>query len=364
MFVDMAQVAPQLAPVSKQQPPSIQNSETSERLPQVGEFIVGDKTKRKFRIVSVLGDGGYGTVYEATDEIRKVAIKTEKYTKSMLHIEINVLRSANTEHCKHILELIDHGVSRPNFAYVIMPLLGKDIHRLRNEQKERKFSLGTAIRVGIQGLKSIQELHEKCGFLSRDVKPGNFACGHPNSIECRTIFLIDFGLARKYIDKNKNVLPSRKEVGWRGTTRYGSLQAHQKQDLGRKDDLESWFYMLVEITKGHLPWRAMTDRDQVYAAKLSSRTLNRQNFLSECPDEFCRILSHIDMIKFAEAPAYGEILAFLNSIMARLHVMPDTPFDWEDDSSNMSSTKNSSYSDNEQRCNRNDRLSRENALHY
>lgn len=58
--------------------------------------------------------------------------------------------------------------------------------------------------------------------------------------------------------KNFNHLPSRGETGWRGTTRYGSLQAHHKQDLSRKDDLESWIYMIVELTKGSLPWRLIT----------------------------------------------------------------------------------------------------------
>ena len=67
--------------------------------------------------------------------------------------------------------------------------------------------------------------------------------------------MYDFGLARRYVDKNNQIIPSRKEVGWRGTTRYGSLNAHKRQDLGRRDDLESWFYGLVEMTRGTLPWR-------------------------------------------------------------------------------------------------------------
>lgn len=109
--------------------------------------------------------------------------------------------------------------------------------------------------------------------------------------------MIDFGLARKYVDqvdfvnpiyhsfKNKNVIPARKDVGWRGTTRYGSLQAHLKQDLGRKDDLESWFYMLVELTKGALPWRLKTDRAMVQAAKVCfPESIKQQLNLAICKD--------------------------------------------------------------------------------
>jgi len=37
-----------------------------------------------------------------------------------------------------------------------------------------------------------------------------------------------------------------------------SIRAHQHKELTTKDDLQSWFYMLVELTKGFLPWTSMT----------------------------------------------------------------------------------------------------------
>lgn len=62
----------------------------------------------------------------------------------------------------------------------------------------------------------------------------------------------------KNIIQNGNHHSSRGEVGWRGTIRYGSLHAHLGVDLSRRDDVESWLYLLVEITKGSLPWRNLT----------------------------------------------------------------------------------------------------------
>uniref|UniRef100_A0A1I8BV57 Protein kinase domain-containing protein n=1 Tax=Meloidogyne hapla TaxID=6305 RepID=A0A1I8BV57_MELHA len=58
----------------------------------------------------------------------------------------------------------------------------------------------------------------------------------------------------RIFDHNNNIVAARPDVGWRGTTRYGSRSAHQHQDLARKDDVESWFYMIVEMTRGSLPW--------------------------------------------------------------------------------------------------------------
>jgi len=52
----------------------------------------------------------------------------------------------------------------------------------------------------------------------------------------------------------------RPSVGFRGTGRYASLNAHNGIELGRRDDLWSLFYTLVEFLRGKLPWRKEKDR--------------------------------------------------------------------------------------------------------
>jgi tau tubulin kinase len=48
-------------------------------------------------------------------------------------------------------------------------------------------------------LQAVKELHE-LGYISRDVKPGNFVTGPTTSDEHRNVFMIDFGLCKKYKD--------------------------------------------------------------------------------------------------------------------------------------------------------------------
>ncbi|CAD5224571.1 unnamed protein product [Bursaphelenchus xylophilus] len=301
-----------------------------DRLPQAGETVKSD-TNRTYNLKRVLGEGGYGTVFEANDcDSRAYALKAEKWSKTVLKIEIGVLKATNARSCRHFCTLFDVGRSSPDYMFIVVTLLGPDIARLRNEQPERKFSIGTALRVGMQTSAAIEELH-RTGFISRDVKPGNFAIGNRDEEQHRIVFMFDFGLSRKYLDKNSNVLPARKEPGWRGTTRYGSLQAHQKADLGRKDDYESWLYMLVEITKGSLPWRMVTDRAKVQETKLSIRTTNRTAFFAGCPKQYDRLMEMIDKLAFDSCPPYQEFQKILVEACEEARISIGAKYDWEGD---------------------------------
>ena len=37
---------------------------------------------------------------------------------------------------------------------------------------------------------------------------------------------------------------------------YASLSAHLNREQSRKDDLESWLYQQIELTRSALPWRS------------------------------------------------------------------------------------------------------------
>ncbi|KJH48261.1 hypothetical protein DICVIV_05623 [Dictyocaulus viviparus] len=336
-----------------------------DRLPVVNDEIAADENR--YRLLQILGDGGYGTVFLSQNMQKNVAVKTEKYSKSMLHIEVNVLKAANAANCKHFCQLYDYGTCKPDYVYVVMTLLYKDLHKLRSDLPDRKFSFSTSLRLAIQTFNAIEELHS-IGFISRDIKPGNFAPGHKATKQGNIIFMYDFGLARRYLDKNKNLVPSRNEVGWRGTTRYGSLVAHKRMDLSRRDDIESWFYMLIEITKGSLPWRLITgiklrqlffcfvhskldahtevlafsDRMQVYSAKVAAREGDgRKNFLNDTPPQYNLLLTWIDSLVFEDTPPYSKFYSLLENIREEKRIRMHEHWDWEDQTSPITSISRS-----------------------
>uniref|UniRef100_A0A183DL10 Protein kinase domain-containing protein n=1 Tax=Gongylonema pulchrum TaxID=637853 RepID=A0A183DL10_9BILA len=78
--------------------------------------------------------------------------------------------------------------------------------------------------------------------LHRDIKPGNFAIGRR---DLRHIYLLDFGMCRKYLNKRASIRNPRRAAGFRGTIRYASISSHISREQCRKDDLESWMYQQV-----------------------------------------------------------------------------------------------------------------------
>ncbi|CAD6196570.1 unnamed protein product [Caenorhabditis auriculariae] len=308
--------------------------ENRDRLPDVGEYVIGERGVH-YEFLQKLGDGAMGLVFLSKHEDVTVAVKTEKYSTSMLPTEVKVMKVANADGCKHFCQIYSYGAVKPEFTYVVMSLLGKDLYRLRSEQPSRQFSLNTVTKIALQTLEACEQLHN-LGFISRDVKPSNFAPGVRENGGSKTIYMFDFGLAKRYRDRNNNVIPSRGEVGWRGTVRYGSLSAHKRMDLSRADDLESWFYMLVEFSAGLLPWRLITDRADTYTAKRRARTSGKPHFLRGCPAQFEEIMRVIDRWDFYAVPDYRKLRVLIKQIRAENNLSDRMPWDWQEEESEYS----------------------------
>ncbi|VBB31278.1 unnamed protein product [Acanthocheilonema viteae] len=217
-----------------------------------------------------------------------------------------------------------------------MTLLGKDLSKLRHETKTKNFSVNTSIRIGLLTLSAIRELHE-ISVISRDIKPSNFALGINK--ERRNIYIFDFGLSRFYRNQDGSILPTQHHSIFRGTTRYASLRAHQKLELGRRDDLESWLYVMVELSSGTLPWRTPKKmkekksqlKEQVYRAKLRIRFGDeRKKFFRNSLPILDYIFMMIDGLGFEANPPYEQIQYMFEKLMLEANVKWDDIYDWEE----------------------------------
>ncbi|VDN26556.1 unnamed protein product [Cylicostephanus goldi] len=57
--------------------------------------------------------------------------------------------------------------------------------------------------------------------------------------------------------EGKDLRLEREKAAFRGTPRYASITALSMKEQSRKDDIESWWYMIVELMVGQLPWQDM-----------------------------------------------------------------------------------------------------------
>lgn len=156
-----------------------------------------------------------------------------------------------------------------------MELLGLNLVQFTQSQPNNAKKLTTAKALSTSLLSALSSLHQE-GFHHRDIKPANIVLRpqkqqdrtedqgttitpsttppttSPSELEC---ILIDFGLARRFIDADGIRLPERHDVPFKGSSTYASLYALQGCDQGPRDDIWGWFYLTVELVTGCLPWR-------------------------------------------------------------------------------------------------------------
>ena len=73
--------------------------------------------------------------------------------------------------------------------------------------------------------------------------------------ESEPIYIIDFGLAKLFVDKYTGVhIPYKQKTHFVGTASFSSLNSHNMVEQSRRDDLESLANVMVYLRKGKLPW--------------------------------------------------------------------------------------------------------------
>ncbi|CAI2731782.1 unnamed protein product [Schistosoma spindalis] len=287
--------------------------------------LPGHVIKEKWRIIKKIGGGGFGEIYEAQEvsSQEKVALKLEsaRQPKQVLKMEVAVLRKLQGK--EHVCKFLGCG-RNDRYSYVVMSLQGRNLADLRRSMPRGIFSTSTIIRLSIQILSAIEAIHD-AGFLHRDIKPSNFAVGRLPT-NCRTIYMLDFGLARQYTTPKGDVRPARPVAGFRGTVRYASRNAHMNREMGRHDDLWSMFYVLVEFASGQLPWRRIKDKEQVGQIK---NNFNHMTLTRCLPSEYRAFLEHIEECSYSDRPDYTMLHGLIKQAMIRRDVHETDLFDWE-----------------------------------
>ncbi|KAJ5070890.1 tau-tubulin kinase 1 [Anaeramoeba ignava] len=289
--------------------------------------MIGKVLRARWAIDQKLGQGAFGEIYSAQDldTDTKVAIKVEKKApkRETLKIEVSVMK--RFQKSSYSADFISCG-RFDDYYYVVMDLLGPNLAELKRKTQKGRFSLATTMKLGIEMISSIEDIHE-IGYIHRDIKSSNFLIRkHPVPENKKFLVLIDFGLARKFVDNENNPRPSRGNVGFRGTARYASIDSHEGNDLGRKDDLWSLFYVLIEFAQGELPWRTLKEKEEIKEMK---KRYDTPNFCQNLPKEFVKFYEHLKGLKFEDKPDYEYLRNLFRTAISRLKLDQSGNSDFE-----------------------------------
>ena len=307
-----------------------------------------------YSIVKMLGFGAFGEIHLAYDTSLRVlrAIKFEMTTHKnpQLKHEYGVLEQLNKVENNVITQSPEPVVGVPKvyyfdrmenkYNYLVMDLLGPSLSDLF-QLKEKVFSLETVLLIAIQMLTRIEFVHEK-GFLHRDIKPENFVIGLNE--KSNLIHIIDFGLSKRYKDKNSGQhIPYRENRHLVGTVRYASINAHLGIEQSRRDDIEGIGYVLVYFYLGRLPWQSKQDKGKPQVTKIMEKKLITppEILCKKMPVEFSYYFHYCRNLKFEDRPDYSTLKSlFADLLSTRIDLKEEVIFDWFDENNSYKERKN------------------------
>jgi len=283
-----------------------------------------------YRVDREIGKGSYGVIYLGTKITsgERVAIKME-------------LRSAKrpklaSEYKIYRVLAGGVGISRVHwfgragkYNALVLDVLGPSLYDLF-KFCGRKFTMKTVLMLADQLLARIQHIHKK-NIIHRDIKPANFVMGL-DMRELNQVYIIDFGLAKKYsgpITLKDNSRVKRNSLV--GTARYASINAHQGIELTRRDDLESLGYVLIFFALGRLPWQGMKayTKKEFHSMIVEKKINTPVEILCKClPAEFETYLHYCRSLELHEKPAYNCLRQLFRNLFLSKGFSEDYLFDW------------------------------------
>ncbi|PAA48653.1 hypothetical protein BOX15_Mlig001583g7 [Macrostomum lignano] len=284
-----------------------------------------------FKVGKKIGSGNFGELRLGknlhNNEVVAVKLEPLKAKAPQLHLEFRFYNELGTS----------EGVPRvfyfgPTHKYnaLVMELLGPSLEDLF-DICDRHFSLKTVLMIAVQLLHRIEYVHSHC-LIYRDIKPENFLIGRQTNQKQHIIHIIDFGLAKEYIDKDTGKhIPYREHKSLTSTARYMSINTHFGKEQSRRDDLEALGHMFMYFLRGSLPWQGLkADNVKERYQKIGStkRSTPIEVLCEGFPEELASYVRYTRSLEFYQTPDYAFLRSLFTDLMAKNGWSCDWDFDW------------------------------------
>lgn len=264
----------------------------------------------RYKLLKRVGSGTFGLIFSAknvnTDELVAVKLEPTSQADTLTHEAAVLQRLAGTP---GIPTLRYYGIPDHN-RYMVIDLFDKTLQGVSFDYK-KAVPVPVVRMYALQMMQIISAVHAK-GFVHRDIKPENFMI---KSGSDELLYLIDFGLARTYIDgktgkhrDNKQHLRlenagSQSQIT--GTARYVSTHVHDGNEPSRRDDLISAMYIISYLLKGRLPWKSCASNEAL--AEMKKNILPEELFL-DLPASYVTLFKYLSELSYEQNPDYAYII--------------------------------------------------------
>ena len=219
-----------------------------------------------YRLLDVIGEGGYGTVYKAQQETpvrREVALKVIKAgmdTHEVIRRFESERQTLALMSHPNVAGVLDAGTTAQGRPYFVMEFV--DGRMLTAYCDEKRLSINGRLNLLIQVCDAIQHAHQK-GVIHRDIKPGNVMVVDDGTGSPR-VKVIDFGIAKAIEGQAAERGPATMQGMLIGTPEYMSPEQADpgRVDIDTRTDIYSLGVLLYELITGTLPFSSNTLRSK------------------------------------------------------------------------------------------------------
>jgi serine/threonine protein kinase len=250
----------------------------------------------RYQLVSLLGRGGMGAVYEARHlrTRKRCAVKLLRAPELSGDGEIvrrffREARAAGLIECEHVVSALDSGVDESGQAYYVMEYLsGEDLSQALD--RLGLLTTSAAIKVAAQAARGLASAHA-LQIVHRDIKPANLFLAQSLRDEIK-VKILDFGVAKVKMEVFEESAGTLTQSGSLvGTLQYMSpAQLRRASTTDETADLWSLGILLYECTTGESPWGEADSIGELVTAILTRPVPSVQERAPWAPARLARII--------------------------------------------------------------------------
>jgi serine/threonine-protein kinase len=222
-----------------------------------------------YRIVRLLGEGGFGEVYLAENPLieRRAAVKVLHTALAqdaeLVRRFLNEARAASAIRHRNIIEVFDAGVTPEGAPYILMEFL-EGVSLQKRLADVGRLALPQVLEIARQAGSALAAAHA-AGIVHRDLKPENlFLVPEPTAPGGERVKILDFGIA-KIVRSSGTGGTLRTQTGLiMGSPAYMSPeQCKDSADVDLRSDIYSFAIIIYEMLAGRTPYLAASGTEML-----------------------------------------------------------------------------------------------------